>query len=271
MPVQEQNPEPSNPLGMDGIEFIEFATSQPQALGAVVADDGVHAGRPAPVARVTALPAGPMNLIVNRHAERFPECRRRSQRRRFPRSHSAYAMPITHGAAPLDLGAWEMPTRASAMELNIPGITALATACCTSSTATATFRSTTVDFVALPVWTNIRRHSRTCIIRRRSTIVDDRSADGSISIRSFSASRVLAGGQYFGIMPKGTLLESPCHKFYMQLLEPPPGSEDIEWEERLLRIGSARPIVRAAVVPRIASAVSCLSIATRSSRATRAR
>ena len=36
MTVQERLPEPSNPLGIDGLEFIEFATSQPQALGAVV-------------------------------------------------------------------------------------------------------------------------------------------------------------------------------------------------------------------------------------------
>ncbi len=28
MHVREHNPEPSNPLGMDGVEFIEFATSQ---------------------------------------------------------------------------------------------------------------------------------------------------------------------------------------------------------------------------------------------------
>ena len=34
--MQEHNPEPSNPVGMDGIEFIEFATSQPQALGALL-------------------------------------------------------------------------------------------------------------------------------------------------------------------------------------------------------------------------------------------
>jgi 4-hydroxyphenylpyruvate dioxygenase len=33
----------------------------------------------------------------------------------------------------------------------------------------------------------------------------------------------------------------------MQLIEPPPGSEDIEWEERLLRIGLGAPDVRAAV------------------------
>jgi len=29
MSVEERLPEPSNPLGMDGIEFIEYATSQP--------------------------------------------------------------------------------------------------------------------------------------------------------------------------------------------------------------------------------------------------
>ena len=48
-------------------------------------------------------------------------------------------------------------------------------------------------------------------------------------------------------MPKGTLLESPCHKFYLQLVEPPPGAEDIEWDEALLRIGLGAPDVRAAV------------------------
>ena len=54
---------------------------------------------------------------------------------------------------------------------------------------------------------------------------------------------MLPGGQYFGILPKGTLLESPCHRFYLQLIEPPPGAEDIEWDERLLRIGLGAPDV----------------------------
>jgi 4-hydroxyphenylpyruvate dioxygenase len=33
-------PEPSNPLGLDGIEFIEYATSQPQAFGALLQQMG---------------------------------------------------------------------------------------------------------------------------------------------------------------------------------------------------------------------------------------
>ena len=45
MTVQEQNPEPSNPLGLDGIEFIEYATSQPQAFGAVLQQIGADAAR----------------------------------------------------------------------------------------------------------------------------------------------------------------------------------------------------------------------------------
>ena len=43
------------------------------------------------------------------------------------------------------------------------------------------------------------------------------------------------------------MLQSPCRRFYLQLIEPPEGAEDIEWEERLLRIGLGAPDVPAAV------------------------
>ena len=58
MTIAEHLPEPSNPLGIDGIEFIEFATSQPQAFGAVLQKMGFHAGRAPPLARGHALPPG---------------------------------------------------------------------------------------------------------------------------------------------------------------------------------------------------------------------
>ena len=32
MSVDERLPEPFNPLGLDGLEFVEYATSQPQAV-----------------------------------------------------------------------------------------------------------------------------------------------------------------------------------------------------------------------------------------------
>jgi 4-hydroxyphenylpyruvate dioxygenase len=78
------------------------------------------------------------------------------------------------------------------------------------------------------------------------TIGPDRTADWVDFYRTLLDFSVLPTGQYFGILPKGTLLESPCHKFYLQLLEPPPGSEDIEWTEGLLRIGLGAPDVVAA-------------------------
>ena len=42
---REAVPEPQNPLGIDGIEYIEFATSKPQALVGVLTQihDGVDA------------------------------------------------------------------------------------------------------------------------------------------------------------------------------------------------------------------------------------
>jgi 4-hydroxyphenylpyruvate dioxygenase len=58
---------------------------------------------------------------------------------------------------------------------------------------------------------------------------------------------VLPRGQYFGVLPKGTLLESPCHKFYLQLIEPPPGAEDVHWDEGLVRVGLGAPDVPKAV------------------------
>ena len=69
MTIREPNPEPNNPLGIDGIEFIEYATSQPQAFGSVLESMGF-----VPVARhrsreVMLYRQGSMNLIVNSHPD----------------------------------------------------------------------------------------------------------------------------------------------------------------------------------------------------------
>ena len=58
---------PANPLGMEGIEFVEYATRRPQALGQVLETMGFH-----PVARhrsreVLLYRQGDMNVIVNAH------------------------------------------------------------------------------------------------------------------------------------------------------------------------------------------------------------
>ena len=62
----------TNPVGMDGIEFIEFSTAKPQAFGQVREMMGFR-----PVARhrsreVLLYRQGEMNIIINAHAGGLP-------------------------------------------------------------------------------------------------------------------------------------------------------------------------------------------------------
>ena len=70
---REDVPEPSNPLGVAGIEFVEFATSKPQALGGVLEMMGFR-----PIARhrsreVELYRQGSMNIIVNAQPTGFDD------------------------------------------------------------------------------------------------------------------------------------------------------------------------------------------------------
>jgi 4-hydroxyphenylpyruvate dioxygenase len=77
-------------------------------------------------------------------------------------------------------------------------------------------------------------------------ILSGRTADWLDFYRALFGFTVLPRGQYFGVLPKGTLLESPCRKFYLQLIEPPPGAEEIHWDEGLVRVGLGAPDIPAA-------------------------
>ena len=247
MPIREQNPEPKNPVGLHGIEFIEYATSQPQALGAVLQMMGFM-----PVARhrsreVMLYRQGPMNLIVNAHPDALPGLTTPGNRPTL----SAIALRVRDAdyawRHALELGAWEMPTRASSMELNIPGIHGVGDSLLYFVDRHRDFSIYDVDFVALP---GVDPHPPALAAMHYFGVVQsihgDRTQDWIDFYAQLFGFAALPGGQYFGTLPKGTLLESPCGKFYLQLLEPPPGSGDIEWEERLLRIGIGAPDVAAA-------------------------
>ena len=119
---RESVPEPPNPIGMDGIEFIEFTTSRPQALGGVLERMGFR-----PVARhrsreVELYRQGSMNIVINSQATDIPRTVEPIERPII----SALAVRVRDADAAyrkaLDLGAWEIPIRARALELNIPGI-----------------------------------------------------------------------------------------------------------------------------------------------------
>ena len=240
MTIREPVPEPSNPLGIDGIEFIEYATTQPQAFADLLQRMGF-----VPLARhrsreVALYRQGPMNLIVNSHGAKSATP-----------TLSAIALRVRDAAFAhkhsLDLGAWDMPTRASAMELNIPGIHGVADTLIYFVDRYRDFSIYDVDFVMLsggeghaPGLAGLHWFG---VVQ---AVLEDRTRDWLDFYQTLFGFSVLPRGQYFGVLPKGTLLESPCHKFYLQLIEPPPGAEDIHWEEGLVRVGLGAPDVPAA-------------------------
>ena len=240
MTTDETNPEPANPLGMDGIEFIEYATSQPQAFGALLQKMGFAAVARHRSREVMLYRQGTMNLIVNSHSVSTPAPTLAAIALRVHDAGHAFQRS-------LDLGAWEMPTRASAMELHIPGIHGVGETFIYFVDRYKDFTIYDVDFVPLAN----TDHNQPAVAGLHwfgvvQTILGDRTADWLDFYRTLFGFTVLPRGQYFGVLPKGTLLESPCHKFYLQLIEPPPGAEDIRWEEGLVRVGLGSSDVPAA-------------------------
>ena len=237
----ERLPEPSNPLGIDGIEFIEYSTSQAQAFGALLQKMGFAAVARHRSREVMLYRQGSMNLIVNAHGATDP----------VPTVNAIALRVRDAGHAfqhSLDLGAWEMPTRASAMELHIPGIHGVGDSLLYFVDRYRDFSIYDVDFIFQE-----NANSKPPAVAGLhwfgvvQAILPERTADWLDFYRSLFGFEVLPRGQYFGVLPKGTLLESPCHKFYLQLIEPPPGAEDVHWDEGLVRVGLGAPDVPKAV------------------------
>lgn len=100
----------SNPLALDGIEFIEYSTAKPQALGQVLESMGFR-----PIARhrsreVLPYQQGDMNVIVNAHAGNEA----RGMRPPDTPSIAAIALRVRDAAAAyryaIERGAWVVPS-----------------------------------------------------------------------------------------------------------------------------------------------------------------
>jgi 4-hydroxyphenylpyruvate dioxygenase len=235
-----------NPLGIDGIEYIEFATTQPQALGNVLQMMGF-----APVARhrsreVVRYTQGDMNIIVNASLGPVGAALGATAgataglgEPHTPRL-AAVAFRVRDAAFAhkqcIDLGAWDMPTRASAMELNIPGIHGPGESLIYFVDRYKDFSIYDVDFVAMPT-REVPPVSDLHFFGVVQSVLDDRTAPWKDFYHYLFGFVDLPMHTSFGILPKGALLESPCKKFFWQLIEPPAGSEDFHWTEDLLRIG----------------------------------
>jgi 4-hydroxyphenylpyruvate dioxygenase len=244
MTIFESLPEPLNHLGLDGIEFVEYATREPLKFGAVLEMLGFvqvarHRSR-----EVLLYRQGGMNVIVNAEAGVAGATA-------GPPTLTALALRVRDASYAyrhtVDLGAWPIPTRAGAMELNIPGIHAVGESIIYFVDRYQDFSIYDVDFKFMA---GVNPHPPALAGLHFFGVVQAIGADRTAEWLEFYGHLLgfttLPQGEFFGILPKGTLLESPCKKFYLQLIEPPSGAEDIVWDEEWLRLGLGAPDVLAA-------------------------
>ena len=240
--------EPLNPLGIDGIEFIEFATSKPQALGSVLETMGFR-----PIARhrsreVELYRQGTMNIIVNSQAADIPRTVQPVERPVL----SAFAIRVRDADAAfnraLDLGAWAIPARARAMELNIPAIHGVGESLIYFVDRYNDFSIYDIDFRAIPtVDPQPPAIGELHFFGIVQYIGADRTADWVEFYSQVFGFTPLPDRVRFGIMPNGLLLQSPCKGFFLQLIEPEDTARFAYSDEHLQRIGLGTPDVMVAV------------------------
>jgi 4-hydroxyphenylpyruvate dioxygenase len=242
--------DPANPMGLDGIEFIEYATSAPQALGQVLETMGFR-----PVARhrsreVLLYRQGELNVVVNAH----PADVEAAQAAHGAPAIAAIALRVRDARAAFERvrerGGWEVATHPEVMELNIPAIHGPGASRIYFVDRYREFSIYDVDFVPIPT---VDRHPPPVAGLHFFGVVQYigpwRSADWIEFYRELFGFETIPDGQRFGIMHKGTLMVAPAleprNRFMLQLVESEPDVPDVD--ERLQRVGLGAPDVAVAV------------------------
>jgi 4-hydroxyphenylpyruvate dioxygenase len=251
---RESIDEAANPLGLDGIEFIEYTTAKPQALGHVLEMMGFR-----PIARhrsreVLLYRQGAINVIVNAHVPALPDGAAPTDRPtiaaialRVRDASSAYQRALARGA-------WAVPSRVEVMELNIPAIHGVGKSRIYFVDRYTQFSIYDVDFVPLPGLTPADQHPPALAGLHFFGVVqyigNDRTDDWTEFYRELLGFTDVPDEERFGILPKGRILQSPCGpaaRFYIQLIEPEAGVLNVEDDEGLQRIGLGTADVLATV------------------------
>jgi 4-hydroxyphenylpyruvate dioxygenase len=252
-PIEASYSDAHNPIGLDGIEFIEFNTLKPQALGQVLQTMGFR-----PVARhrsreVLLYRQGALNLVVNAHpldaqgaghGAAQPVIGAVGLRVRDARAAREYV---------LSRGGWEVPTHPEAMELNIPAIHGVGGSRLYLIDRYRDFSIYDVDFLPIP---GVEAHPPALFDVRFFGLVQyiglGRSADWIAFYETLLGATLIPDEQRFGIMPAGHLMRVPGQQphtgFMLQLVEPAVDALDAPDErEAWQRIGLGVPDVLAAV------------------------
>jgi 4-hydroxyphenylpyruvate dioxygenase len=238
-----------NPLGIAGIEFIEYATTQPLVFGTLIEQMGFVAIARHRSREVTLYRQGDMNIVVNADRRALPS----SARDDMPVTViSAVALRVRDADLAyrhaIEMGAWAIQTRVGVMELNIPGVHGAGDSILYFVDRVGDFSIYDVDFKPIP---NVPQHPPALagmhFFGIAQSIDEGRQPEWTDFYRQLMNFEALPEGQFFGVVHKGILLASPCHTFYLQLVEPPPGAGSLQWDERLVRVGFGVPDVAEAV------------------------
>jgi 4-hydroxyphenylpyruvate dioxygenase len=217
----------SNPMGLEGLEYLEYRSSKPQALGHVLELMGFR-----PVARhrsreVLLYRQGPMNVIINAHAgsgshaQPLPE---------IP-AIAAIALRVRDAAAAharaLELGAWDVPVRVAPMELHIPAIHGVGSSRLYFVDRHREFSIYDVDFGPIP---GVDPRPPALAGLRWFGVVQyigaGRTADWIEFYRELFGFAELGEDRETGVLPKGSVLASPDGSLQLQLIEPDSVVED---------------------------------------------
>jgi 4-hydroxyphenylpyruvate dioxygenase len=238
----------ANPIGMAGIEFVEYATQEPLALGQLLEKMGFQAVARHRSREVVLYRQGNMNLVLNAS---------------MPATDVDGGRPVLSAVAfrvqdamqahrrCLELGAWGIETRAQAMELHIPAIHGPGRSRFYFVDRWQDFSIFDIDFKPIPGASMqppaLGGMDYFGIVQY---VGAGRSADWQSYFERLFDFVAIADEQRFGIMPKGKLMRSPGGDFLWQLIEPDPGLEldsDQMHMECLQRLGLGVPDVPAAV------------------------
>ncbi|HQA34161.1 MAG TPA: 4-hydroxyphenylpyruvate dioxygenase [Casimicrobium huifangae] len=242
---------PANPLGVAGIEYVEYATHEPQSFGAALEKLGFVAVARHRSREIVLYRAGGMNVIVNADPAVAGVAGGDDDEPQTPRL-KAFALRVRDAAAAyehcVEKGAWPIVPRVGAMELNIPGISGVGDSIIYFVDRYQEFSIYDVDFKKLP--SAAEAHPAIAgmhFFGIVQSIEEGRTREWVDFYRELFGFLVLPQGQYFGVLPKGTLLESPCLQFYLQLVEPPEQAAVLAWQEKLTRVGFGAPDITALV------------------------
>jgi 4-hydroxyphenylpyruvate dioxygenase len=238
-PARESLQDDSNPMHIEGVEYVEYRTAQPQQLGQVLELMGFR-----PIARhrsreVLLYRQGGMNIVINAHG-----------------GGDAQAVPLpaepqvaaAHRRA-LTLGAWDVPSQVAPMELHIPAIHGVGTSRIYFVDRHREFSIYSVDFVPIP---GVDPNPPALAGMRWFGIVQyigaERTNDWVAFYQSLFGFTELGADRSTGVLPSGCVLASPDGSLQLQLIEPPADLDDgVERLHRLAFAAADVPVAAAAL------------------------